>query len=354
LEVRRLPRQEGKLPTLEPVGPPYLAAELLVGEIEDDPQGISGIACLPAGPSGLRRCLVVNDETKGVQFVRIENRSLVPDGPLVALIGAAPSAETLGRAPAVTTCPIPEPGNFKEFDGEGVAYAAPYFYVVGSHGCSRNAGKFRLSSFLLARFRVDSAGRPVAMDGAPLPPHAPVPVETTYRLSDLLARAPTAGAFFGRGLDEELNGLNVEGIAVTGDRLFVGLRAPVKDGTAFVIEASVADLFAPGRAPSQAVPVEIPLALGDRIGIRDLAPLDDGRLLILAGPAQRQDKPYALFVAEPRPGTEPSLLGALAALPFEDRKGKAEAVAVLGPDRVLILFDSLLNGGPREYRVELS
>jgi hypothetical protein len=42
-----------------------------------------------------------------------------------------------------------------------------------------------------------------------------------------------------------------------------------------------------------------------------------------------------------------------AKLPKDDRSGKAEAVAALAPGRVLVLFDSLLNGGPREYAVVL-
>jgi hypothetical protein len=49
-------------------------------------------------------------------------------------------------------------GKFKDLDGEAVAYANSYFYVAGSHGCSRNSFKFHPSAFLLVRLPVDETG----------------------------------------------------------------------------------------------------------------------------------------------------------------------------------------------------
>ena len=133
--------------------------------------------------------LAVNDENQTAQFATLEDGRILPQS-TITLIGKQPSAATLGKAPEVTTCPQPDK-KYKEFDGEAVAYAAPYFYVVGSHGCGRNNQAFRLSSFLLARIRVDSQARPVDAQGHPLSAaaagHA---VDTTYRLSDALQRAP--------------------------------------------------------------------------------------------------------------------------------------------------------------------
>ena len=140
---------------------------------------------------------------------------------------------------------------FAEFDGEGVAYAAPYFYVVGSHGCARKSGKLRLSSFILARIRVVHSGRPVDANGDVLDKDdmEGAVVETTYRVSDLLRRADTVGETFGKSLNTDDNGLNIEGITVDGDHVFFGLRAPV-DGMAYIVEGSVSALFAPGRGQS--------------------------------------------------------------------------------------------------------
>jgi hypothetical protein len=333
---------QGAMPPVLKAEPPYQVTATLDGEKEDDPRGISGIACLSSS-TGPRRCLVVNDERRKAQFVTIENGRMTP-GRDVTLIEKGPSNATVGQRPAATTCGKKE--EFDDLDGEGVAYAAPYFYVVGSHGCSRNRGKFLLSSFILARIEVDAESRPVkAGDDA---------VETTWRLADALRLAPTVGRYFGRELDDN-NGLNVEGIAVVGDRLFVGLRAPSIRGKAYLVAVKIDDLFAPGNAPLRAIPEEFPLALGRDVGIRDLAPLSENRLLILAGPAQEQaEVPYSLFMLDLNRGGLLKKIGDLDELPRDDGKGKPEAIVVLAPDRVLILFDSLPNGGPREYEVFLN
>lgn len=330
-------------PTLEPVGAPYAVGDLR-GEKRKRKEGyaaaedVSGIACLPA-TSGPRRCLIVNDQNTQAQFATIDG-ARVAAGDLVDLIGQGASASTLGAPPARHDC-SGGVGGFSDLDGEGVAYAAPYFYVVGSHGCSRKDRQFNLSAFILARFRVDETGARVGE-----------PVETTYRLSDALTGADTVGPFFAHDLQSEAsaNGLNIEGLAVVGERVFLGLRAPSIDGVGYIVETALGDLFAPGHDRLKVKPRTIPVAIGRNAGIRDLAVLPDGRLLVLTGPAQKQVAPYDLFAVEPTGGAvEP--IGRLADLRGGEKDGKAEAVALLGPGRILVLFDSLENGAPREYRL---
>ena len=256
------------------------------------PADLSGIACIPIEQGKAYRCLAVNDETQTAQFATVEDGK-IEAGEEIRLIGESPDPETVGARPRSVPCPkITD--DFEELDGEGVAYAAPYFYIVGSHGCSRKKGKFRLSTFILARIRVDREGRPVDEAGNVLTgSQAHEAVETTYRLSDLLPRAKEAGAYFGKKLDADTKGLTIEGIAVQGENLFVGLRAPSLDGRAFIVRANVDELFRPGRepAPATALMETIPVALGPDVGIRDLAPLPDGRLLILAGAASGRRNP---------------------------------------------------------------
>ncbi|HEX8417507.1 MAG TPA: DUF3616 domain-containing protein [Methylobacterium sp.] len=331
-------RQDGTV--LSPVAPAYAVPT----DLRDAANDISGIACMPVG-SGPRRCLVVNDENAHAQFVEVAGTTMIA-GPIVDLIGTAPSAATLGRASSEHDCSGGE-GRFGELDGEGVAYAAPYFYVVGSHGCSRSKGTFKLSAFILARIRMDGPAAPTGGER----------VETTYRLSDALKAAPEIAGSFAVDLQSEEDGkrskgLNVEGVAVIGGRLFVGLRAPTDDGKAFLVAVDVDALFAPGQAPLAGGPTVLAIETGKRTGIRDLAPMPDGkRLLVLTGPAQEQKRvPYGLLVFDPETGRQ-TALGTLAELPKADRKGKAEAVVVLEPGRALVLFDSLANGGPREYRL---
>ena len=314
------------------------------------PADLSGIACIPIEQGKTYRCLAVNDETQTAQFATVEDHE-IDAGEEIRLIGDSPDPGTVGTRPRSVPCPSIT-DDFEEFDGEGVAYAAPYFYVVGSHGCSRKKGKFRLSTFILARIRVDQQDRPVDGAGNVLADGQMYEaVETTYRLSDLLPRAEEAGAFFGKALDEDANGLNIEGIAVQGENLFVGLRAPSIDGRAFILRTNVDELFKPGRepAPPTALAETIRVALGPDVGIRDLAPLPDGRLLILAGAASGDEIPYRIFVVDP---TGANLLELVP--PQSDQPARAEGMTVLEATdkeiRLLILFDKA-DTAPQELRL---
>jgi hypothetical protein len=152
------------------------------------------MACLPEGAP--RKCLLVNDENKNAQFATIDEDRMVV-GDIVPLIGSAADPR---RSDDHRTKTCEKSDDFKDLDGEGVAYAAPYFYVVGSHGCGRSSGKFRLSSFILARVRVDRQGQPVDNAGRPLARDKfAQAVETTYRVSDLLTAGRQGGGIFRRG-----------------------------------------------------------------------------------------------------------------------------------------------------------
>jgi hypothetical protein len=321
---------------------------------------ISGMGCVPL-QGDTRNCLVINDENKGAQFAKIRNDRMAV-GKLVPLLGQARDPGTFGSPPDET---CGEVGKFKNLDGEGVVYAEPFFYVVGSHGCSRKKDKFQLSSFILARIRVDSQGRPVDTAGRVLgEAEFSKAVQTTYRVSDWLQRAKGVKGFFAENLEEE-EGLNIEGIAIQGDRIWFGLRAPVKkaskDGArfkkrAFVVGGIIADLFEPGDKPSKAEP-EIAFFDLAKLGIRDLAALPDGRLLVLAGAANSDEVPFKLFVADPR-DNKAKLIGTLAEVlgmvDGELVRGKAEGLTLLevapGSAKAVILFDSLQNGAPHLAR----
>lgn len=296
---------------------------------------VSGLACRPP-TGGDWRCLLIDNESKAAQFALLGGRRLRP-GAQVPLIGEAAPA-TFGRPPGGL---CGKPGPFREFDGEGVAYAAPYFYVTGSHGCTRSDDAFQLSSFLIARFRVDGGEKPVGT------------VELSWRVSELLQRAEAVAPYLGKPHDKASDGLDVEGLAVTGDRLWLGLRAPARDGRAFLIGADVDEIFAAGTGPAPSPPVVVSFKAGAKRGVRDLAPLADGRLLVLVGPAQDQDVPYALILLDPVDAGSARELGELRAR----KNAKAEAVTILaeGRDelRVLVGYDGVKNGEFEEYRLKL-
>jgi hypothetical protein len=342
---------------------------------ESASKDVSGIACLPPAADGKRACLVVTDQARHAQWAILSAAGIEP-GSVVPLIGKDRPETAFGTLPKASCDGERSQGRWKDLDGEAVAYAAPYFYVVGSHGCSRKNFEFVASSFLLARIEVDGHGKP----------KEPGKVELTYRLGEMLARTAPVNKEFGRKLErrdgdglsggETPNGLNVEGIAVLGEMLYAGLRAPAyggpayPDGMAYLVATKVADLFAATDNPSASA-TPIPLKLGPGRGVRDLAPLSDGRLLVLAGPAQGEKGTYALYAYDPKaaPGTPVTLLADLQGAdkgtppkpPLAEKNAcviehKAEAVVPLeeGEDlRVLVLSDGAENGGPCIFRMKL-
>jgi hypothetical protein len=316
---------------------------------------LSGAACMPARADGSRLCLVIDDETRHAQFASVRDGAIQP-GSVLKLFGKDGSEATVGVPPDASLFDAGE--DFGEMDGEAVAYAEPYFYVTGSHGFSRKKGKFVVSQFMLARIRVDGEGRPAGKNGRALPEARwEEAVETTYRLSNVLADAKGVGAYFAKDLGE--NGLNIEGLAVIGGKLVAALRAPVLGGEAYLLTTDIEPLFAPGHEPTAKPRSQVtPVALGKDTGFRELAPLSDGRLLVLAGPAQEQSVPYRLFLLEPKPGAKPVLLTDIETPETpEGERSRAEALIVLdeGPERlrVLVFFDGIPNGGATELDVAL-
>ena len=326
---------------------------------EDDclAKDISGMSCVPL-QGDTRNCLVINDENKGAQFAAIRNDRIAV-GKFISLIGDAPDPNTFGTPPDEKCNKVDD---FDNLDGEGVAYAAPFYYVVGSHGCSRKKGKFRLSSFILARIRVDAQGRPIDPSGRQLEEKEfSSAVQTTYRVSDWLKASAVVAGFFAKELEKEgANGLNIEGVAVEGDRIWFGLRAPVTpdkrkpgagENRAFIVGGRVDDLFS--KNASNAAPSLSSFDLSN-LGIRDLAVLPDKRLLVLAGVAHGPKLPPSrLYVVDLAKETIKPI-GTLADVQLQVGKemvtGKAEGVTLLevvgGSARAVILFDSLPNGSP--------
>jgi len=335
--------------TLYPAGALVLSGDFAGAHPGKVARDLSGIACMPPSASGARVCLTVNDENQSAQFVTVgEDKLVVADE--LKLVDGHGQRGAVGVRPRIS-CPGGT-GKFAEFDGEGVAFSEPYFYVAGSHGCSRRTGEFRLSSFYLARIRVDEQGRPVGTEDGGRDRRI---VERSHRLSDALRRATGVSQFLGKDLAR--NGVNIEGIAVRDGWLVVGLRAPVVEGKAFLVRVRVEDLFAPGIEPLASDPQVRAISLGADRGVRDLAFLPDGRLLVLAGPAQDQQRPYGLLVVDAGLAAAKPIGDLAPVLDAAGKPAKAEGVTLLESDRheavILVLFDGLENGGPRKYRLSL-
>jgi hypothetical protein len=289
---------------------------------------ISGAACAPTSPPW-RSCLAVNDEKKYAQFFAIEGG---PTG------GATAEGGTIVPGALVR---LSAEGKSGDPDAEGVAYDGGYFYVTGSHGRSRNTDKPNASSYRVFRIKADPrTGRPPVISGDEV-----VGIESSDRLKRLIAAAEPVGRFEDRSLAK--GGLNVEGIAVKNGRMFVGFRGPSIDRQAFIMSLDAEALFtgAGTRARMHALP------LGKNVGIRDLAAVDDG-LLVLSGPMREEKKPFAVWLWNEREGAR--LLGIIPRHHIP-KSAKAETLLVLATEprayRVLVMFDGVENGGPMSFRL---
>jgi hypothetical protein len=316
-------------------------------------RGISGMACLGKASGASRECFVINDEERFGEVAILKADGLVATGKTIDFVEKGEAGKgVLGVARNPMCGGVEEASKFDELDGEGVAIAGDWAYVASSHSCS-GGGKYKPSSFLLVRFKVN---------GDSFTGNSPVTVQRSWRLADAL-RAGEVKAAYGKPKGE---GTNIEGIAVIGDRLYAGLRTPVNSNESFIVSAAVDDLFAadPKDQPPEGLKVvadPIKVKLGANTGIRDLATLRNGRILILSGPTDEQaDVAYKLWLLDkPFSGKAQDLDVTIttATKGKDGKRAKAETVTVLDetPDRlkVLVLYDNIDEGEPTQYDIPL-
>ncbi len=152
-------------------------------------------------------------------------------------------------------------------------------------------------------------------------------------------------------------GLDIEGIAVCGKRVALGLRGPVIATHAVLIEVTVSEKK-PGRLHLDGEPVKRLLAM-EGLGIRDLKRCGDD-LLILAGPTTGLSGPCAIYrwrgwVQDPPQDAERVRLHRperIVEIPFGRGFDHPEGLALWGsgdgePRQILVIYDS-----PGKHRVD--
>ncbi len=282
------------------------------------------------------------------------------DGGLLLL--APDEGSTLFVLTPAGVVPVPLGKENDEIDLEGVTRHGdgPTFFAVGSHSWRRKSidGDRRDGPYSelrerfedespdeekdrdrLIRFRIDpdSGG----LDGD----------FEDFDLRTVLNEHPVLRPF--RKIPSKENGIDIEGIASDGTRLYLGFRGPVfRFGLTPVLVA----------APDQLNGAELGYVSLDGRGVRDIARVQDG-FLIVAGPVGDISLSYQLYFwdgettlwGEREEGDPPlgesKLLGTIPTPP----DGKAEALVVLderdGSWDLLVLYDGPTGGSPACFRV---
>ncbi len=198
-----------------------------------------------------------------------------------------------------------------EADIEGLDYAAPYLWFTGSHSLKRKRAKKRHSDaeaierlgtitpepnrYLLGRIPVVEGDLVLNHDGGgqlgePVRAGCLEKTADTNVLMKVLEQDEHLKPFI--DLPSKDNGLDIEGLAVRDNRIFLGLRGPVLRGWAIILELAVTEQ-APGVLGLQDLDGAGRLLKKhfldlDGLGVRDLCWLDDD-LLVLAGPTMTLD-----------------------------------------------------------------
>ena len=271
----------------------------------------------------------------------------------------------------------------QEIDIEGLDFHDSYLWLIGSHSIKRkkvertDAGpdsklikklgtiEKEGNRFILARIPVIKNSQTAARELVGESPPGSNPILKASRLTgDLTSDALTnaiRNADAGRGdihlarfldIPGKDNGLDVEGLTVAGEKVFVGLRGPVLRGWAVILELSVDT-----SNSSQLVLNEFEPARSYRkhfldlagLGVRELS-IQGSDLLVLAGPTMVLDGPTILYRWKDALNTSGESLvrgdrlTVEMQIPFSQGADHAEGIAIVPnaapPSQVLVVYDS--------------
>jgi hypothetical protein len=216
--------------------------------------------------------------------------------------------------------PAGEESESTEVDVEGLAYEQGYLWIVGSHSLKRDkpavedrakaarkalAGlSAEASRYLLGRIPVTEENGTLTLAKNTIrkgKQHAAAHLQISGRgnaLTEALMDDEHLGPFL--AIPGKENGFDIEGLAVAGDRLFIGLRGPVLRGWAVILEVELKESDTDPQllklrriGPAGRRYRKHFLQLGG-LGIRDLC-VQNTDLLILAGPTMHLDGPVSVF-----------------------------------------------------------
>ena len=259
----------------------------------------------------------------------------------------------------------------EEIDIEGLCYAAPYLWVTGSHSTKRKCPKKKDTTpeclkrvlsednrFLLARIPLDVSE-----------PNNPVPVTEADGANIAWLPMGDRGnalsqAFF---LDDYLkdfvvcevpskeNGIDIEGLVVRDNKIFLGLRGPVLRGWAILLELEIESGDNPTELALKPIgpdgqPYKRHFLDLKGLGIRELC-LQGDNLLVLAGPTMAMFGSMQVYnvkdifnLSSDALLREGDRLELLFDLPFDPAADNAEGITLCSwagkKDSLLVVYDS--------------
>jgi len=266
-----------------------------------------------------------------------------------------------------------------EIDIEGMDYSEGYLWLTGSHSTKRKKVKGKkdakdldrlatvttdLNRFILARIPI--------INGQPVKSYSPVEgeqrtaacLETTAErniLWQLLKEDSHLKPFISAGIPSKDNGLDIEGLVVRGNKLFLGLRGPVLRGWAIILELEV-ELTEAGvlgfKEIGEGAKYKKHFLDLDGLGVRELC-LRDNDLIIMAGSTMDLQGEMQVFCwQDALDNLDNSIhsqdngdLTALFDLPFSVGSDNAEGLALYSyledNDSLMVFYDS---PNPRRLR----
>lgn len=298
------------------------------------------------------RCLwVAGDETATIERL---TEVVGPDGQVTGYGGQV----SFNLADFVDLPAGPE----EEADIEGLASEGGWLWAIGSHSLKRKRikddqsdakSRKRLATVVREENRYILVRLPLedGPDGLPVPVRKASDGRTAAVLggrgdsvTDLLADDPHLAPFL--SIPSKDNGVDIEGVAVHGERLYVGFRGPVLRGWAALVEIwPETDPHDPGRLALRKLNgLRYHTHFLDLrgLGIRDLCP-DGDDLLVLAGPSMSLSGPVRLFRWKKAVTVDaPDIVRDLehvADLPHGDGEDHAEGISMVD-GKLLVVYDS--------------
>ena len=244
----------------------------------------------------------------------------------------------------------PEQG---EVDIEDICCEGSLCYVVGSHSRKRKKVKPKTNSYRQNRDRIFRQPLPepnravlyrLSIDLELMQ----ISIQSQESLTSHLSSNPLLEPFM--SIPSKENGIDIEGLAIKDDQLFVGFRSPVLRGNYVPILVVNTRDFQDDELRF--------IRMGGR-GVRALTETQSG-FLVLGGPPGDGEGTYQVYFWDGEdmiPGNDRPSVAPLATLAtLEIPNGtKAEGLAVVSEDEnsfdVLVIFDGITGGQPSLYQI---